>query len=118
MLNDSNLLKMYLIVDALNEYDSSLFQLLDTIAFFESDLFSWVKQLVVSYNKPDIEERLKSNSFYLKISLKLNLSYISYAINTFINFKIQELVEQKKYDNKLYKEVRSYLYKNTEETFL
>ena len=38
-------------------------------------------------------------------------------VNVFIDFKVRELVEQKKYDNKLCEEVRSYLYENAEGTF-
>ena len=55
----------------------------------------------MSHNRPNIKERLRSDDSHLKISLELNLSYILYTIDTFIDFKIQELVEQKKYNSKL-----------------
>ena len=101
ILNDSSLPRVYLIVDALDECDSGLSQLLDTIALSGPESSSQVKWLVASYNRPDIKERLRSDGSHLKISLELNLSHILHAINTFIDFKVWELVEQKKYNIKL-----------------
>ena len=118
MLNDSSLSRVYLIVDALDECDSGLDELLELITNKKLNLLSRVKWLMASRNRLDIEERLRSNSSCLKISLKLNSSYISCTIDTFIDFKVQELAEQKKYDSKLWEEVRSYLYENAEGTFL
>ena len=43
MLNNSSLSRIYLIVDALNEYDFGLSQLLDAIALFKSESSSQVK---------------------------------------------------------------------------
>ncbi|KAI9777756.1 MAG: hypothetical protein M1839_008551 [Geoglossum umbratile] len=118
MLNDSRLERVYLMVDALDECDSGLLQLLDVIAPRKPEPSSKVKWLVASRNRPDIEERLRPDSFLLKISLELNPSPISSAVNNFIDTKVSELANRKKYDNRLCKEVRSYLSKNAEDTFL
>ena len=93
MLNDSSLPRVYLMVDALDECDSGLSQLLDAIAFSESESSSRVKWLVASRNRPDIEERLKSDGLRLKINLELNSFHISRAVNSFIDFKVQELAK-------------------------
>ena len=79
---------MYLIVDALDKCNFDLSQLLDAIALSGSESLPWVKWLIVSHNKPDIKERLRSDSSCLKISLELNLSHISCAVNAFIDFKV------------------------------
>ena len=88
-------------IDTLDKCNSGLDELLKLITNKELDLLSRVKQLMVSCNRLDIKERLRLDSSYLKISFKLNSSHISYAINAFIDFKVQELVEQKKYNSKL-----------------
>src|SRR5438876_1092401 len=105
-------------VNTLNEYNIELSQLLDLITHNDSKPSSNAKWLMASQNRLDIKERLRPNGFCLKISLELNSFHIFCTINAFIDFKVQELAEQKKYDNKLCKKVRSYLYENAEGTFL
>ena len=118
MLNDSSLERVYFMVDALYECDFGLLQLLDMIAPQKPEPSSKVKCLVASRNRPDIEERLRPDSSLLKISLELNPSHISRAVGVFIDTKVSELAERKKYDNGLCEEVRSYLSENAEDTFL
>jgi hypothetical protein len=101
MLNDSSLPRLYLMVDALDECDSGLSQLLDVMARPNFELSSKVKWLVASRNRFDIEERLKPDNLRVKISLELNLSHISRAVNAFINFKVRELTKQKGYSKEL-----------------
>jgi hypothetical protein len=50
---------------------------------------------VSSRNRPDIEERLRPAGSRAKISLELNSSHISRAINAFIDFKVSKLMELK-----------------------
>ncbi|KAI9853698.1 MAG: hypothetical protein M1813_001837 [Trichoglossum hirsutum] len=118
MLEDSSLERVYFMVDALDECDSGLSQLLEVIAPRKSELSTKVKWLVASRNRPDIEERLRPDSFLLKISLELNPFHISRAVDVFINIKVSELAGRKKYDNEICEEVRSYLSKNAGDTFL
>ena len=63
-------------VDALDECESGLDELLKLITNKEPGLLSRVKWLVASHNRLDIEERLRSDSSCLKISLELNSSHI------------------------------------------
>jgi hypothetical protein len=118
MLNDSGLERVYLVVDALDECDSGLPQLLDIIAPRQPEPLSKVKWLVASRNRPDIEERLRPDSLRLKISLELNLSHISRAVDAFIDVKVGELAKEKRYDDKIREEVRNHLFNNAEGTFL
>jgi hypothetical protein len=73
---------------------------------------------VASRNRPDLEEWLKPDILCSKISLGLNSSHISLAVDAFINFKVSELADLKEYDSKLHEDVKSCLCKNTEGTFL
>ena len=93
MVNDPRLVRVYLMIDALDECDFELHQLLDLITRFNSEPSSKVKWLVASRSRPDIEERLRPDNLHLKISLELNSSHILYTVNAFINLKVQELVE-------------------------
>ena len=118
MLNDSSLPRVYLMVDAFDEYKFGLSQLLKLIVSHTSKPLSWIKWLVLSCNWSDIKMMLKVDKLYLNISLKLNSSHISQAMNTFIDIKVSEIGEQNRYDSKLYKEVSSYLCRNVSGTFL
>ena len=117
MLNDPSLSRVYLMVDALDECDSELSQLLDLIALETSKASSQVKWLVSSRNRPDIKDRLGPDNLRLKIDLELNQAHISRAVNTFIDFKVSELAKRG-YTSQLQEKVSSYLHENAEDTFL
>lgn len=118
ILNDSTLPRTYLLVDALDECVVELRLLLDIITGNNFETRSKVKWLVASRHRPDIEERLRPNGLRIKISLELNATHVSRAVNTFINYKVRELAARKKYDTKLQKEVKNQLRKKAEATFL
>ena len=80
ILQDPSFTRVYLMIDALDECDSELYQLLDLI---NSEPSSKVKWLVASRSRPDIEEQLRPDNLHLKISLELNPSHISSAIDAF-----------------------------------
>jgi hypothetical protein len=117
ILHDSSLTRVYLMVDALDECDSELSQLLDLIVRNISRP-SRVKWLVSSRNRPDIEERLRPADSRAKISLELNSCHISRAVNAFIDFKVSKLTELKAYKFELREKIRSYLYAKADGTFL
>ncbi|KAF7508093.1 hypothetical protein GJ744_009675 [Endocarpon pusillum] len=117
MLHDASLARVYLMVDALDECNSGLSQLLDFIARNTSEP-SKVKWLVSSRNRPDIEERLRPAGSRTKISLELNSSHISRAVNAFIDFRILKLTELKRYKAEVQKKIRKYLYEKADGTFL
>jgi hypothetical protein len=117
MLHDSALARVYLMVDALDECDSGLSQLLDLITRNSSEP-SRVKWLVSSRNRYDIEEWLRPAGSRAKLSLELNSFHISQAVNAFINLKVSKLTEQKRYKSELREKIRSYLCAKADGTFL
>lgn len=80
----------YLIVDALDECDTELPQLLNLITQSTSR-FPWVKWVVSSRNKPDIEARLRLDQTQMRLSLELNETHVSRAIQIFIGFRVSRL---------------------------
>ena len=117
IVQDPSLTRVFLMIDALDECESGLSQLLKLITHtFEPP--SRVKWLVSSRIRSDIEKQLKSDGLGLRINLESNSSHISHAINAFIDFKVAKLAEDNEYDSELYEEISSYLRRNAEGTFL
>lgn len=81
---------IYLIIDALDECDTDLPQLLNLITQSISR-FPYVKWVVSSRNKPDIEARLGLDSTQVRLSLELNEQHVSRAIEIFIDFRVSRL---------------------------
>ena len=118
MLHDPRLTRVYLVVDALDECEDGLPQLLNLIIRIMSTSFSRVKWLVSSRNRHDIEERLKINDGPVTLSLELNAESISKAVDAYIDHKVSELARMKEYDSKLENQVRDQLHQKANETFL
>jgi hypothetical protein len=118
MVSDPRLSRAYILVDALDECDTGLRQLLDLITGGDCKSMPKVKWLVASRNKPEIEERLRPDTLRLKISLELNSVHISHAVNSFISFKVQQLAARKGYNTILQQEVESVLREKAGDTFL
>jgi hypothetical protein len=105
-------------IDALDECDLELLELLDLITRYNSEPSCKAKWLVASRNRLDIEERLRPDNLRSRISLEFNSPHVSQAVNAFIDFKVRELTRLKHYDENLREEVKSYLQNNAEGTFL
>ena len=118
MLHDSSLTRVYLVVDALDECESGLSQLVDVIVKNASSSLSRVKWLVSSRNRRDIEERLKFNYSPVKLSLELNAESVSRAVDAYIDHKVSELARLKGYNSILRNQVRDLLHQKANETFL
>jgi hypothetical protein len=119
MVRDPSLKSTYLIVDALDECQSTLAQLLDLIVRNASDSSSRVKWLVSSRHRLDIEQRLRLEKGQIELDLEENVqNQVSHAVNTYIDHKVSELAQLKQYDSKLQADVRSYLHTNSDGTFL
>ena len=117
ILHDSTLQTTYLIIDALDECEENLPELLDFVAQ-NSSVSSRVKWIVSSRNWPDIEEQINAAKQKLKVSLELNEKSISTAVKIYINWKIEQLVKQKAYDNNIRDAVHRHLLLNANNTFL
>ena len=118
MLEDPHLTRVYLILDALDECESGLEELIALIVRNASTSSSRVKWLVSSRNRHDIEERLRINDCPAELSLELNAKSVSGAVDVYINHKVSELAEMKRYDAMLQNQVRDQLHQKANETFL
>ena len=117
MLQDSSLNSTYLIIDALDECVVNLPKLLDFIVQ-KSFVSPRVKWIVSSRNWPDIEERLERAGHKVRLCLELNAESVSTAVSIFIQYKVLQLAQQKKYDDKTRDAVLDHLFLNANNTFL
>jgi hypothetical protein len=118
ILNDSSLQRAYFLVDALDECDIQLRELLKTIADEIPQAATRIKWIVSSRNRPEIEEYLGRDGVWKKISLELNSDHISHGVDVYIDFKIDRLARSKTYSNELKAEVNSQVRRKAEGTFL
>ena len=119
ILQDPSLPRVYLMVDALDECDpQSLRTFLSLLTQDTSGLSRKVKWVVTSRNEPSISEYLHCARLGCDTSLELNSSYVSEAVESFIDFKIRELADRKKYNSELQRSVREYLIGHADGTFL
>jgi archaellum biogenesis ATPase FlaH len=117
VLRDPSLNATYLIIDALDECVTDLPKLLDFVAK-HSSISSRVKWIVSSRNRPDIEEQLERAGHKVRLSLELNAESVSTAVRTFIEQKVSQLAQQKKYDERTRDAVLENLALNANDTFL
>jgi len=117
ILQDSSLNSTYLIIDALDECATNLPELSNFIAQ-NSSASSRVKWIVSSRNWPDIEECLERAGNKVRLCLELNAESVSTAVRKYIQHKVRELAQIKKYDDKIQDTVLGYLSSNANDTFL
>ncbi|KAG9234444.1 NACHT domain-containing protein [Amylocarpus encephaloides] len=117
ILQDPSLERTYVIIDALDECEIGLQQLLKFIDK-TSSVCPRVKWIISSRNWPSIEEQLHLSGQKVQLRLELNQNSISAAVSTYIEYKVGELAKRKKYTAKLEKSVREYLSLNADATFL
>jgi hypothetical protein len=117
ILHDSALQTTYLVIDALDECEENRRELLAFIAQ-SSSVLSRVKWVVSSRNWPDIEEQINTANQKVKVSLELNEKSISMAVNSYIKWKVEQLVKQKMYNNDTRDAVQRHLLLNANNTFL
>ncbi|KAL2887299.1 Vegetative incompatibility protein HET-E-1 [Ceratocystis lukuohia] len=113
MLKDPCLKNAILIVDALDECTVDRNCLLDFIT--ESSATKWI---VSSRNWPDIEEGLNDAKQKVKIHLETNQHSVSAAVDSYIKFKVDQLAQDRKYDDDTKIAVLQHLQSNAHGTFL
>lgn len=104
----------YIVIDALDECETDLKHLLNFIAQSASD-FPYVKWIVSSRNRLDIEQGLRNSG--TMFSLELNAEHVKHAINVYIDHKVSQLVSLKN-DKQLQDKARDTLREKAEGTFL
>jgi hypothetical protein len=117
VLQDPSLSPAHLLIDALDECVTDLPKLLDFVAK-QSSASSRVKWIVSSRNWPSIEEQLEQAGHKVRLSLELNAASVSAAVSAFIEQKVSQLAEQKKYDEQTRDAVLKRLTSNANDTFL
>ncbi|KFY93175.1 hypothetical protein V500_03860 [Pseudogymnoascus sp. VKM F-4518 (FW-2643)] len=117
LIQQSSQPRVYLMIDALDECDFGLEDLLRMV--FQPSIGSKciVKWLVTSRNESDIKE-IYNTEYHLCISLEQNSRYVARAVDAFIESKVSYLATRKKYSSDLPKIVRDSLIKKSEGTFL
>ncbi|KAF5630239.1 vegetatible incompatibility het-e-1 [Fusarium tjaetaba] len=113
MLEDPVLDGVLLIVDALDECTTDQEKLLDLIIKSKN-----VKWILTSRNWLEIEQVLDRSTQKVRLHLELNQDSISKAVEAFIEWKVEKLATEKKYDAKLKRDVMNYLVDNADGTFL
>src|SRR5207248_2000523 len=99
ILQDPSLNSTYLLIDALDECVADLPKLLDFIVQ-KSSVSPRVKWIVSSRNIIDIEQRLRLGGHKVRLCLELNAESVSRAVSIYIEYKVLQLAQQKKYDDK------------------
>ena len=117
MLRDPDIPPIYLLVDALDECDADIHEVLEWILRDESVLSRKIHWLITSRNEPFFAGHLGGDS-RLHTSLEMNSEHVSRAVDTFIKVKVTDLARRKKYDEELQTFVTSYLRANANGTFL
>lgn len=111
---ESRFSKVYLMIDALDECNSELSPLLGEITRSESPKIKW---LVTSRNESLIREGLSAHDRPC-LSLELNSTHVSQAVNAFIGSKVAKLAQMKRYDSDLAAKVEKFLSDRADGTFL
>jgi hypothetical protein len=117
VLQDPRLKPVYLIIDALDECVTNMPKLLDLIVK-QSAVSSRVKWIVSSRNWPEIEEQLEQAGQKVRLSLELNAESVATGVSIFIQHKVSQLAQQKKYDKQTKDMVVKHLTSNSNDTYL
>ncbi|KAN0083541.1 WD40-repeat-containing domain protein [Elaphomyces granulatus] len=117
MVQDPKLTAAYLVVDALDECEEGLPQLLDLITWTVSAQSSCIKWIVSSRNRYDIEQCLGIEDSHTRLSLELNADHISHAVDVYVDHKVSRLVSLQN-DTALQEKVRDQVHQKSDGTFL
>lgn len=116
ILEDPHLQSTYLIIDALDECEAGLDRLLGLLAQ-KSSAYSRVKWIVSSRNWPGIEKELEGTT-QIQLRLELNEDTLSAAVDSFIQYKTNELAKKNKYSPETRDAVQRHLVSKANGTFL
>lgn len=117
ILEDSALKGVYLVIDALDECLEGREEMIDLI-IEKSSTHRKVRWIISSRNELDIVERLDPTACVASISLELNETHVSEAVNIFIRYKVGLLRTKKNYTPETSDEVYRHLFSNSQGTFL
>lgn len=107
----------YLIIDALDECVTDLPQLLDFI-IQKMSVSSRIKWIVSSRNWPEVEMGLEEAGDKVNLCLELNAKSVSSAVGEYIQHKLSQLAQKRKYDDETREAIQAHLSSNANDTFL
>jgi len=114
ILQDCSLHRVILVIDALDECLQGLPAFLDLVV--RTSRTSTAKWLISSRNWPQIEEPLSEVAY--KLSLEINATSVTEAVNIFIEQRVSKLAQRKNYRDHIAEELQYYLSSNADGTFL
>jgi hypothetical protein len=117
VLQDPSLRMTHLVIDALDECVTDLPKLLEFVAK-QSSASARVKWIVSSRNWPEIEAQLERAGHKIKLSLELNSESVAAAVDVFIQQKVDQLAQGKRYKPEVRHAVLQHLRSNADGTFL
>lgn len=115
-LSDLGRARVYLMIDALDECESELQNLLRLVVNGTKHL-KHVKWIVSSRDVPSVFKEVRT-SIGAVTTLELSTSLMSSAVDAFITYKVSVLQKRNGYNHQLRDEVRKYLSDHAESTFL
>ena len=116
MLHDPKLREAYIIIDALDECETGLPELLNFIVQNASTSHQ-TKWIVSSRNEHRIQKQLELNDTRIRLNLELNATYVSYAVEIYIKYKLSQLTSLKS-DQTLQRKVQDQVCRKANGTFL
>lgn len=116
VLQSPSLCTTYILIDALDECVIDLPKLLQFVAK-QSAKSLRAKWIVSSRNWPAIEQQLE-RAHKIRLGLELNAESVSVAVSVFIQHKVSQLAQLKKYDKQTKDTVLEHLASNANDTFL
>ncbi|KAK4458976.1 hypothetical protein QBC42DRAFT_299809 [Cladorrhinum samala] len=117
ILRDSRLAAAYLVIDALDECEENLQQLLELIRDTASATSVPIKWIVSSRNRHDIEQRFTLDDSRIRLSLELNAEHVSHAIDAYIDHNVCRL-KSVEHDIATQSQVRDQMRQKADGTFL
>ncbi|ORY71005.1 NACHT domain-containing protein [Pseudomassariella vexata] len=117
ILQNPALQSTYLIIDAVDECETGLLQLLKFI-IQKSSVSSQVKWIVSSRNWLQIEEQFNTAKQRVRLSLELNAESVATAVDIYNNYKVDRLASMKNYKDATTRAIRDHLSSNANNTFL
>jgi hypothetical protein len=117
ILQDPRLAMTYLIIDALDECETGLPELLKLIAETARASSTRVKWIVSSRNRPDIDKQLALGDAHVRLSLELNAEHVSHAVDVYIDHKVSQITSIER-DEALQGQVRHKMRQKADGTFL
>ena len=117
MLQDPRLTTTCLIIDALDECETGLPELLKLITETAVASSTRVKWIVSSRDRPDIDRQLALGDAHVKLSLELNAEHVSHAVDVYIDHKVSQITSMDR-DEALKDQVRHKMRQKADGTFL